>query len=176
MEFENTSKENLESVDQEIDEPLTKPIKVKKPRPPKTEKQMEQFQNAKKKRDEALKKKKEEKELESAKLLLSHGYEIKKHDNSMCPPAQELPSKKKPKQILSPAVDESSSEEDEAPLIIVKKKKKKKPKTIVIEESESDEEEEPSIQYIKKRDFVSQQNKKSVIKVHKNNVVPNYFV
>jgi hypothetical protein len=168
----------------DINEPLTKPIKEKKPRPPKTQAQLEQFQKVRLKRAESLKQKTITKKIEASKLLLSHGIELPAK-----PIIQEekLPAKKQNiKQVLTPThkdVEEESESDDEPPVIIVKKKKKKKqPKTIIIEESdsESDNESDANQHYINKvkqaRHFVSQQNKKSLIKVHKKNDVPNYFV
>ena len=164
----------------DMNEPLTKPIKEKKPRPPKTQKQLEQFEKVRLKRAESLKQKSIAKKIEASKLLLEHGIELPSKAEPKV--KEELPSKAKPKyhQELTPKDDTDDESDDEPPVIIVKKKKKKKqPKTIIIEESDSDEEDAQQ-HYINKvkeaRHFVSQQNKKSLIKVHKKNEVPNYFV
>jgi hypothetical protein len=165
----------------DMNEPLTKPIKEKKPRPPKTQAQLEQFEKVRLKRAESLKQKSINKKIEASKLLLEHGIELPAK-----PIIQEekLPAKKQNiKQVLTPTyknVEDESDSDDEPPVIIVKKKKKKKqPKTIIIEESDSDEEdaEQHYMNKVKEaRHFVSQQNKKSLIKVHKKQEVPNYFV
>ena len=140
--------------------PLEKPSKQKKP---KTPKQIEQFEKMKLKRAEILKENKTKKEIESAKLLLNNGY-VKKEEIQV---------------PLTPSISNNKDEtdiesEEEEPTIIIRKKKKapkKKPKTIIIEETDSEDDsvtsEEPI--KIKARDFVSQRNKKSIIKIHKNN-------
>ena len=155
--------ENREELKDDIDEsPLEKPVKVKKPRPPKTPKQLEQFEKVKLKRAELLKEKKKEKEIEASKVLLNNGY-IKAED------------KKVP---LTPTHDETDNEstqtEPEPTIIIRKKKKPKKPKTIIIEETDSEESDEEPIK-IKARDFISQRNKKSIIKVHKKEPFDIFF-
>jgi predicted DNA-binding protein (UPF0251 family) len=163
----------------DMNEPLTKPIKEKKPRPPKTQAQLEQFEKVRLKRAESLKQKSIAKKIEASKLLLEHGIELPSKDEPKI--KEELPqAKPKYHQELTPKSDTDDESDDEPPVIIVKKKKKKKqPKTIIIEESDSDEEDVQQ-HYINKvkeaRHFVSQQNKKSLIKVHKKNDIPNYFV
>jgi len=169
-------KENLTNEDGKDDEdtPLEKPIigkqSIKKERKPKTSAQLEQFEKVRMKRLDKLKEKKELQKIEASKLLLNNGY-VKK---------EELPPKKpiEPiKQVLTPHIDDDSENDDD--VIIVKKKKKPKKKTIIIEESEEEsEEEEPEIVYnkVKKtRDFITQQNKKSVLKIHRPQV-HDYFV
>ena len=177
----------------DINEPLQKPIKnmpvsintdepkPKKPRNQKTPEQLEQFEKVRQKRLESLKQKTINKKIEASKLLLEHGIELPSKAEPKL--KEELPqAKPKYHQELTPIHKEDTDNEsdDEPPVIIVKKKKKKKqPKTIIIEESES-EEEDAQQHYINKvkeaRHFVSQQNKKSLIKVHKKHDVPNYFV
>ena len=172
-------KENLANDDTNDDEqiPLEKPVigkqTIKKERKPKTPAQLEQFEKVRMKRLDKLKEKKELQKIEASKLLLNNGY-VKK---------EELPPKKtiEPiKQILTPHIDDKTDNEtddDNNDVIIVKKKKKPKKKTIIIEESDS-EEEEPEIVYnkVKKtRDFITQQNKKSVLKIHRPQV-HDYFV
>jgi hypothetical protein len=165
----------------DMNEPLTKPIKEKKPRPPKTQAQLEQFEKVRLKRAESLKQKSIAKKIEASKLLLEHGIELPAKPITQ---EEKLPAKKQNiKQVLTPTyknVEDESDSDDEPPVIIVKKKKKKKqPKTIIIEESDSDEEdaEQHYMNKVKEaRHFVSQQNKKSLIKVHKKQEVPNYFV
>lgn len=90
--------------------------------------------------------------------------------------------------VVEPESKESESEDEE---IIIKKKKKekikekpkKKKKVITIEISDSDdtdteeEEEEPVKKQVqlKARQMITLQNKKSLIKVHKQNEATNYF-
>jgi len=187
---DSTDKEITEMND--INEPLQKPIKnipvsmntdepkPKKPRKPKTPAQLQQFERVRQKRLESLQQKTINKKIEASKLLLSHGIELPSKAEPKI--KEELPSKAKPKyhQELTPKDNTDDESDDEPPVIIVKKKKKKKqPKTIIIEESDSDEDDAQQ-HYINKvkeaRHFVSQQNKKSLIKVHKKQEVPNYFV
>ena len=172
-------KENLTNEDANDDDqiPLEKPTiakqTIKKERKPKTPAQLEQFEKVRMKRLDKLKEKKELQKIEASKLLLNNGY-VKK---------EELPAKKRIepiKQILTPHIDDDDDDDDDNndDVIIVKKKKKPKKKTIIIEESESEEEEEPEIVYnkVKKtRDFITQQNKKSVLKIHRPQV-HDYFV
>jgi hypothetical protein len=186
---DSTDKEITEMND--INEPLQKPIKnmpvsintdepkPKKPRKPKTPAQLEQFERVRQKRLESLQQKTINKKIEASKLLLSHGIELPSKAEPKI--KEELPqAKPKYHQELTPKDDTDDESDDEPPVIIVKKKKKKKqPKTIIIEESDSDEDDAQQ-HYINKvkeaRHFVSQQNKKSLIKVHKKQEVPNYFV
>jgi len=169
-------KENLTNDDIREDEeiPLEKPVigkqTIKKERKPKTPAQLEQFEKVRLKRLDKLKEKKELEKIEASKLLLNNGY-VKK---------EELPPKKtiEPiKQILTPHTDDKTdneSDNDDENVIIVKKKKKPKKKTIIIEESDESEE-EPQVVYKKTRDLISQQNKKSVLKIHRPQV-HDYFV
>jgi hypothetical protein len=134
------------------DEPIIEQVvaKVKKPRPPKTEAQKQQFQNVLKKRKELLDKAMLEKKIEASKLLLSQGLEIPKINNKV------------------DVVEESSSDESEEEVIIVKRKPKKKKKIIYMSESsesDSDSDGNPPAHNHQKRNFITQQNKKSVIKV-----------
>jgi hypothetical protein len=105
---------------------------------------------------------------------------------------KEQENKPKPKQVIkeeSESESESSSSEEE---VVIKKKKRikevkevkktKKKKVITIELSDSDsdseeEEEEPVKKQkpLKARDMITQQNKKSLIKVHKPAEQINYF-
>ena len=173
---ENTIKENMETVGasndalnhnalhDDSDTPLQKPLKVKekKPRKPKTEKQLQQFENARLKRQEKIKESKLNKKIEASKLLLEHGYQA-----PLTPVHQEP---------IDETTEEENSEDNE--IIIIKKKKKPKKKTYIIQESSDDdsdgEEEKVKQIYNKSRQMVSQQNKKSMIKIHKPS--HNYFV
>jgi hypothetical protein len=185
-------KENL--INDDYDQsPLEKQVIDKKPikkeRKPKTPAQLEQFEKVRLKRLDAIKEKKELQKIEASKLLLNNGY-VKKED---------LPAKEtiEPiKQVFTPHInddaqaslsfkvgqspylklDKTEDEESDDQVIVVKKKKKPKKKTIIIEESDEEDEEEPEIIYnkVKKtRDFITQQNKKSVLKIHRPH---DYFI
>jgi hypothetical protein len=146
-------------------------INEKKPRKPKTEKQLEQFKKVVEARKKKVEETKLQKKVEASKLLLSQGYHIKD---------------KKPK----PEINETSSSSEEEQVIVVKKKKKasKKKKVIVVEESDSDSDSSitptPPASISKSRSFKHQQNKKSVVKIHppsndiqmNNNNYKNYFI
>ena len=168
---ENSVKENLtnDDIKENDDMPLEKQIidkkPVKKERKPKTPAQLEQFEKIRLKRLDKINEKRELQKIEASKLLLNNGY-VKKED--LPPPKRIEPIK----QVLTPhepyEQDKTDSESDND-VIIVKKKKKPKKKTIIIEESD-EEEEEPEVIYntVKKtRDFITQQNKKSVLKIHR---------
>lgn len=171
---ETSIKENLTN-DDDNEIPLEKQTvdkkSVKKERKPKTPAQLEQFEKIRLKRLDNINEKRELQKIEASKLLLNNGY-VKK---------EELPAKKtvEPiKQILTPhePYEDKTDSESDNDVIIVKKKKKPKKKTIIIEES--DEEEEPEVIYntVKKtRDFITQQNKKSVLKIHRPSP-HDYFV
>jgi hypothetical protein len=102
-----------------------KPVKVKKPRPPKTLKQMEAFKKVAEKRNINIEMKKKERMLSSAKLLFEN-YN-KKHEQ---PPAQVMHTQKKA------VVCESSDEE--IYVVQSKPKKNKIRKRIIIESSSED--------------------------------------
>jgi hypothetical protein len=141
-------------------------IKEKKPRKPKTEKQMESFKLVAAKRQENIKQQKIVKKIEASKYLLEHDE---------LPYKAKLKAKSAPKQI---SIDSDNSSSDESqPKIIIKKvhKKKKKPVIIHVESSdeESTDEEEPIEEPIKKNKFISQKNKKSLIQIVP---VKKYFV
>jgi hypothetical protein len=149
---ETSETSEIEKSDYEqVEVPLTKPKRQK------SAKQLEQFQTAVEKRKANIEKRKYDKKIESAKLLLEH--EKKK------PLKQEKP---KPDPVIS--TDEEQSDSEPEIIVVAKKKKpKKKPIKIQIEESSSEEEELPKV--LKEREFVSQRNKKSVIR----QVPQNYF-
>lgn len=146
-------------------------IKEKKPR---TDKQIAAFAKVVEKNKEYKAKKLEEKKIESAKLLLANGIELpnvkaKQQDDDVVEPTP--PVKRKSKPI------EEEAEEVENEIIYVKQprkgvaaepKPKKKRKIIVYQDQSSDEsssEEEQEV-HIKSKSFKTQQNKKSLIKVH----------
>jgi hypothetical protein len=134
--------------------PIQEPtIKVKKPRPPKTEKQMEGLKKAQAVRRANLDKINYEKKLEHAKFLKEHEEKLKSN-----------PELKIKKQKI--VVQESSEEESESEpeIVYIKKHRKTKKDKIIIEESESESEEEPK-QYVKPFGK-SHQNKKSLVKTY----------
>jgi hypothetical protein len=158
-----------------------KEVKVKEKKP-RTEKQKAQFQEVMTKRKENIEKKKLEKKVEASKLLAEKDPDFFKQ---LAPVAESEVKVKKTKAPKEPTVinldDESESEES---VIIVKRKpkSKKKKKKIIVEESESSSsssDEEVAQLPKPKRNFVSQQNKKSIIKIHNKPSTPsyeNYFV
>ena len=164
--IEETEKTEEVLSDDDQDTPLIKPkigrpknppkIKEKKPR---TDAQKEVFKRAQAKIIENRAKRIEEKKIESAKLLLEKGIE--------------LPSLKQEKKIELPSKKEEESEESEQEIVYMKKPKTKikpkKKKIIVYQDSSSEEEsseEEQEIHIRKSKHFKTQQNKKSMIKVH----------
>ena len=163
MSSESTIKE-----DNDVDVPLEKQSvikeKIKKPRKPKTPGQLEQFEKVRLKRLEDIKQKNVQKKIEASKLLLDNGY-VKK---------EEIVQKDiQPEKIKTPHIDDIAEDESDNEIIIVKKKPKKKKTFIIEESSDDDDDEELAKEAYKERKFVSQQKKKSVIKIHQP---PNYFV
>jgi hypothetical protein len=152
-------------IEQQIDNvPLLKPIKEKKPR---SEKQLKSFAACAERLKERHRVQLHDKKVKAAKFLLDH--DIK--------PTIPEPIKVKEEPII---VKEESSDEE---VIYLKREKvktsKKKPKvkTIILSSSESESEsEEERIQPIPEKKFISQQNKKSLIKVHKQEPInKSYF-
>ncbi len=128
-----------------------KEVKVKKPRPPKTEKQIEAFKNVIAIRKANLDKGRLDKKIEASKILLANELNKKQVEQ----PKAEKPKKKQ-------VVVESDSDSDSEDEIIVRPKKKRS-KKIIIEDSSSSEDEAPLV----KKDFGrSDQNKKSAVKIH----------
>ena len=136
------------------DEPIEQvEIPLTKPKRKKTAKQLEQFQTAIEKRKANIEKRKHDKKIESAKLLLEN---------------EKVVVKKQPKE----PVVETEEEDSEPEIIVVAKKKKPKKKPIKIQIDESSSEEDYDIpKVLKEREFISQRNKKSVIR----QVPQNYF-
>ena len=181
-------KENIinESNDEQVEEtPLLKP-KRKMGKFPRTDKQQEAFTKAMKKRAENVELRKQQKKIEAAKLLLSENKVEIEQVNEKPKVQKTLKPKKK---IILPVSDselESDDETDDTEEEIYYKPRKsiKAPKKVyilkkeIIEEDSDDEYEQP---VIKKNNFKSQKNKKSVIKVTENsylNTIPkikNYF-
>ena len=174
---DNSTMENLDN-SVPLEKPLaTKPPKVPKEpkvpiesivsekgykervRKPKTPGQLEQFEKVRLKRLEDLRLKKEKQKVEAAALLLQHDY-----------------VKKEPKDaVKKTATKKEGSGSDSEPEIVVVKKKKKRV-VVVREDSESEDEYDPPVRHVHtSRPMVSQQNKKSVIKVHTPQHI-NYFV
>ena len=134
-------------------------LKEKKPRKkmekkPRSEAQIASFQAAiakKKERDVRLR---EVKELAAAELILSVK---KKREETTAPKSKPAPS------------DEDDEEEEEEEIVVVKKKKDKKKRRVEIELTSSDESDNDSRHaQPATRKLTSQQNKRSVIKVHTN--------
>lgn len=154
--------------------PLQKEKKEKKPR---SQKQLDHFKNMAEKRRENIEKKKLEKKIEASKLLLEH--DIK---STPTKPKKEVAVKEETEEVES----EPSSEEE----IIIKKKtlpchrqvsrgqspqpkaKGKKKKIVIYEEDSSDSDSDDEIP-IPKKQFKTQQNKKSIVKVYQNETVVN---
>ena len=105
--------------DIEENEPLTK----KKPR---SEKQIEAFKNAMKKRADNIELKKQEKLIKASEILVK---------NSKLPDAPIETPKPKVKKVIQ---HESETESEEEIIIVKSKPKKKKVKKIIIEESDTD--------------------------------------
>ena len=146
---DNLHMEDKETPTEASEVPLTK---AKKPR---TQKQLEAFEIARQKRAASIENKKKEKKIEASKILLQEE------------------EKKRPLKG-EPLVD-SSSVEEEIQVVYAKKEKKKKPKKKIVVVSESSDSESTISDHIPKRKFVSQQNKKSVIKVHEPKYDPKKF-
>jgi len=154
-----------EIVDNEV------PLLKKKEKKPRSEKQIAQFEILKQKRKENIDKKILEKKVEASKLLLSIG-EKKVED--------EKPVKKEEKKKEEPDSSSSSSEEENKIEKVKKErkdkdgkdKKKKKKKSIkiaklIMESSSTDDDDSDSSlsDHKPKRNFRTQQNKKSIIKM-----------
>jgi hypothetical protein len=127
-----------------------------------SEKQQESFKKAFETRMNNIEKRKLAKKVEASKILLENDYKIKDKE--------EGPKIKKViKKVVEP---ESSSSEEETIIVEKRKKKKSKTKRIIVEESESEGEtdkesiDNQSEQVKREKQFKSQQNKKSVIKVN----------
>jgi hypothetical protein len=154
-----------------VTETVVEGVKQKKPRKPKTEKQLEQFKKMAEARKLKLEEDKLNKKIEASKFLLEQGIDIKKKKKVVKEPKIEVDDN-------SSSGGSSSSEEEQ--IIVVKKKQKKKSKKIIVHESSSSDSEPEVIE----RHFKHQRNKKSIIKVHQEATKPtnrviaprNYFV
>ena len=164
-------------------EAVKEPVKLlKKPRPPKTEKQMEQFKKVIAARKQKVEADKLKKKIEASKFLLEQGI-IKEEKQEVKPELKKSPKQQAPTKewdLENQSDSDSSSEEQ----IVVVKKKKKAKKKIIVMQSETDTESESSDEKpVVHRKFKTQQNKKSVVKIHKepitnipNKTYKNYFV
>ena len=129
--------------------PIIPEVPIVKPKKPRTQKQIDAFLKCQEGIKAKVKQQMDFKKMEAMGLLKE--YEAQN---------------KLPKNIKKPIEPESESEEEEI-VYLKRDKPKKKIKTVILESSESEEEEE----IVKPKKFISQQNKKSIIKVSKN-----YFV
>ena len=143
-------------------EAVKEPVKLdKKPRPPKTEKQMEQFKKVIAARKQKVEENKLKKKIEASKFLLEQGI-IKEEKQEVKtelkkPAKQQAPSKDW--DLENQTDSESSSEEQ---IVVVKKKKKAKKKIIVMQSETDSESESSDDKPVVHRKFKTQQNKKSV--------------
>lgn len=134
-----------------IVEPPAAPVKVKKPRTPA---QIAAFEKTAAIRQANIAKIRQNKSVAKAKAVLK----------TVAPPIEE---------------EESDSSESEVEIVVKKKPKKKSKYTVVVSDSSSDESEPEPVKSVAKpvakaeRKFSSQQNKKSVVKVH-NSESRNY--
>lgn len=128
-----------------------KPMQEKKPRPPKSEKQLESMKRALEVRRANIEKRRYEKKLEASKFLVEH--DIKQMESIIKP---------KQKKIVELSSEDDDSESDTEIVYIKKPRKVKKNKIVVeVSESESESEEEPRHKQFGK----SHQNKKSIVKM-----------
>lgn len=163
----------MSSSESENEVPLVKEKASKAEKPEKinkkkirSEKQQESFKKAFETRMKNIEKRKLEKKVEASKVLLENEFKIKEKE--------EVPKVKK---VIKKVVEPESSSSEEETIIVEKRKKKKKPKTkrIIVEESSESEGEtdneslDVQPEPVKReKQFKSQQNKKSVIKVNGN--------
>ena len=159
-----------------INESINEPIKQIKQKKPRSDKQKAQFETVAKIRKENIEKKRLEQKLEASRFLLEYDNKVKQ-ETPLTPHIKDevkpIKVKKEPKII---EVDNSDDDSEESVIIIKKKAKKPKKKKIIIEEaSDSDSSDGTPPMHLHKpnREFITQQNKKSVIKVHKQQQ-PNY--
>ena len=133
--YEMSDNEAIEAIEENIEEPLTKPKK------PRSQKQVEAFEKVKEKRRTNIEAKKQQKLLESAKLL------IETHQPQT---PQTQPKNGKNRIVAEPEPMEEESDVEE--IVVVKKSKqlkaKPKPKRrIIVVESSSDEESDDEDEY-----------------------------
>ena len=161
-------------------EAVKEPVKLdKKPRPPKTEKQMEQFKKVIAARKQKVEENKLKKKIEASKFLLEQGIikeEKRSHlsenhftEKETFSEKQEVKTElKKPAKQQAPSKEwdlenQSDSDSSSEEQIVVVKKKKKAKKKIIVMQSETDSDSESSDEKpVVHRKFKTQQNKKSV--------------
>ena len=140
-----------DAVDAEV--PLLKEKPIKKPR---TQKQIDAFLKASTARQASVENKMMVKKIEASKLLL--GLNIPITDKAI---------KHQHKPIQEDDFNTENESDSSVEEIIVKRaKKKKKKKRVIVMEDSSSEEDEPEPRRPQPRHTISQQNKKSIIKVH----------
>ena len=182
---------------------------IEKPKRTKTAKQVEQFQKVILRKKEMDEKRKLAKQIEASKLLLQHDPEFLKQNSEVKESKPEKSKRSKKiieKEYESSSGSSSSSESsisEEIPIkhkkekkkknkevVQVKKSKPRKAKLIIYSESEesstdSEQKSDSNHKPVHKRNFKSQQNKKSVLNIQnkdvKINIKPlydpkNYFV
>ena len=152
-------------IEEEIkDTPILKPKKKREM----TEKQKASLESGRQKRKEKLNEKKESLKMEYAKKLYEEEQSKKQQ--------QEKPITQKQKVKPPPPPQEESSSSEEEEVIIKSKPSKKKKKKIVIELSSSDDDSDTDVKATTKptRSMITQQNKKSIIKVTEPSK-KNYF-
>lgn len=130
------NEENVSLTKNEDSDSSIEVVKQVKEKKPRSEKQIEAFRKTQENRKKNIELKKENNKIEAAKLLMKQKPKVKKE-----------------------IIDSESDEE----VIIVEKRRKSKPKRIIVEESDSEEEEEIKP---KEKNFKTQQNKRSIIKVN----------
>ena len=181
----NIEESERESLDENEEVPLTKPMKSKKPR---TAKQIEALAKGREKIKENVNLRREQKKIEASKLLLANGIEIPQKQPKRQPvlnlPAEEgddTGESSEEEQPIQPVkMRKKPKEEVEDEIVYIKKAKakanapKKKRKKIVVYqdassdsdgESDSSDSENPR-QQAKLHHFKSQRNKKSLVKVY----------
>jgi hypothetical protein len=132
----------------------TKPEKVKKPRPPKTEKQLEAFRKVQERRAEEIERKKQEQIYNSAKLLLEkNNINIETHRSKPAVTPQKSPVKKHKYQ---PVVNEDSSSDEE--VYVVQSKRKKNVKKRIILESSDEESSDDEVQINRQSGYIDTSN------------------
>ena len=182
-----------ENTDNDMVEKVTT---LEKPKRKQTEKQIEQFKNVILKKKELFEKRQLEKKIEASKLLLQHDPEFVKQ--TLVKP-KKITDKTNKKELMEKEYESSSNDdstesvESEKPMKrpvkpkevqkpVKSKSKPRKAKLIIYSESESESGNEsyesdhipkPIPKSHNSKKFQSQQNKKSVINIHKDTDTPN---
>ena len=158
---------NTETEEEIKDTPILKPKAKRKM----SENQMKNLEVGRQRRKEKLEEKKESLKMEYAKKLYEE--DLKNKPPKPATHEQENPKQSKPKSKPLP-VEESSSEDEEVIIRSKQSTKKKKKKKVVIELSSSDDDSDMEDDVKPTRNMVTQQNKRSVIKVTEP-IRKNYF-